>query len=580
MSDLQKIDQHTQFKLTNTIQKAATLALASQKDPSQILAQQLKSADIPKQLTKIATHAFNRRLSVTKLASCQDDTKAQDFALADTQRVCDLVGVSKIKKSASLNQLPFKFSISKPTLNKAASTTSIPYKNQLTIQQGLNKLSRFIDQSTRNITELSYSLDAQKCSLQNLKKKAMAQLQNNQKLCKQLTTQYGQAFTSLFSDLPQTHLHKYAAYTIIKKSSATQLVQKAIQLQDSINIKEATLKKVASNMDLICTEAAALQKQIHQKRINGLIKMADGWSIGKQMLAHSMLNPFITAGNVALAQAKGASDIAGSISDLASQRIAVDPSSVLTAQMLADDKFYDGSLVLTAALAHPSTKNFPTRQVQRAVNDALVAHPEYRSPRYFQHMIADVKQRLISGGQTNVANLAAIQQLIKRTAQSDKILRQDTPQSIVSELQPQTSKVKDKPIQAIAKKLKEIKQLKYIADGNLITQTKDNIKQLITPIKQRHQAQAAAKDAVAKSRISNIVQQLQMSKKVVKLIANNIAKYNKGQFNGKSFDAISNPRTRAKILARAQNDAAALLPPGGSYKDLATSLGLHNTNKV
>ena len=146
MADLQKIDQHTEFKMTNTIQKAASRAMASTQDPSIILAQQLKKADIPKELSKVAAHAFNRRLSVTKLATSTDQTKAQDFNLADADKVAQLTGNTKLKKQASVINAPFQFSIlNKSDMSKVASTIEPKIEKPITVQKMLVKLQKLLD---------------------------------------------------------------------------------------------------------------------------------------------------------------------------------------------------------------------------------------------------------------------------------------------------------------------------------------------------------------------------------------------------------------------------------------------------
>lgn len=578
MGDLSKIDQHTQFKLTNTIQKAATLALASDKDPNQVLADQLKKADIPKQLTKVAAHAFNRRLSVSKLASCNDDTKAQDFSLADVQKVQQLRGLVKIKKEASLNSAPFQFKIYKPTMEKAASTQKAKEQPELTIEQGLKKLQKFIDEGTIKINDLRYALQSQQLSLQNLKKKASAYLVNDKKLSRQLATHYGDAYNKIFSQLPQQHLTKYASYNIIKKSAATELVQKAVNLYDSIQVKQLTLDNMAKQLDTFCKKASAIQQQVHQKRVAGLVKLADGWTFGKQIFANTVLNPHIAAANAAKDSAAFTLGVGSNLHDLASTRIAVSPQSVLTAQLLADDKYRDAAQVLTAVLSHPSTKNYGTRQIQRAVNDTLVAYPQFRSPRFGQHLLAAVKQRLSKGGQQNLAGLAAGQQLVKAIAQTDQVQKKNRPSESVKQLADVKSQ---KSLDQIKKRLLALKSkdISYIADKtDPVAAFVAGLKQsIVQPVLDNSKQYTDSRLALKLVDAANAAEAQETQQKYSDAIANyykqSLARSGYAKLpRGTKFDDIRDDNKRQQIVSRVAGLLANI--PQGQRQDWAKQHGI------
>lgn len=585
MSDLNKIDQHTQFKLTNTIQKAATLAIASQKDPAQVLATQLKRSDIPKELAKVATHAFNRRLSITKLAASKDDTKAQDFPLADTQKVQQLLGITKIKKQASLNQTPFVFQIKSFNLSKKASADNNVTQPQITIQQGLKKMQKFIDQSTIAINNLRYQLQADQLSLHNLIKKASAYLQKEPTLSRQLSTVYGNVFSKLFSNLPQQHLSKYASYCVIKKTTASQLVQKAINLFDSIQVKRLKLDKMANYLNAYCSKASSIQSDIKQKRINGLVKLADGWTFGKQILANTILNPGIATFNTVKDTAQFTAGLGGQLNDLASTQLVVSPQSVLTAELLAQDKYTDSKEALAMVLAHPSTKNYKTRQIQRAVNDVLVEFPQYRSPRYAQHLLVAVTDRLAKGGQQNLAGMAAAAQLAKATSQTDQIQRKERAVQAVKALTDQKSGQKVNTLKAIKQKLKAIKNIQYLyTDKDPIASFASGLKQnIVQPMLQQSQQYMGKQQLLRELRTAAQAaqqKQQQQYKEAVQAYLRNAISSEKGDKDkghyGVSFDKLRDADKRQNVVRLAQARGENLLTAKGytNYQDLADILGV------
>ena len=143
MEDLKKMDGLTEFQLTNAIEKAASLALASDRDRSEILAEQLTKDNVPKHLTKTATQAFNRRISVVTIGKRKDDTKADDFPLADFNKVASIRGCEEgLAKAASFKAQPFVFEVHKAEMKKAASAPVVPEKplKDITPLQVLEKI--------------------------------------------------------------------------------------------------------------------------------------------------------------------------------------------------------------------------------------------------------------------------------------------------------------------------------------------------------------------------------------------------------------------------------------------------------
>jgi len=110
--------------LTHAIEKAASLALVMDKDRSELLAGILKEANVDTKYARTATAAFNKRASVLEMGGRSDTDRADDFALADPDKVFELMGGDILDKVASLQNAGEMFHIGEygaPALEKVAS---------------------------------------------------------------------------------------------------------------------------------------------------------------------------------------------------------------------------------------------------------------------------------------------------------------------------------------------------------------------------------------------------------------------------------------------------------------------------
>lgn len=123
-----KISANDERRLTNAIEKAATLAVAdTSKDRDQLLATCLLDSDVDSRLAKMASAAFNRRVTVLTFQQTDDAHKADSFPLTDADKVHELMGgKSSQSKTASVAPAPFSISLEAETapIEKTASCES------------------------------------------------------------------------------------------------------------------------------------------------------------------------------------------------------------------------------------------------------------------------------------------------------------------------------------------------------------------------------------------------------------------------------------------------------------------------
>ena len=420
MEDFKRMDSLTQSKLTRAIQKAATLAIGSDEDRSKLLAQQLKDADIPKQLTKTATAAFNRRLSVITLGKRNQDTKADTFQLADFNKVAEYRGCASLDKKASMSvAAPFKYSVTKPAIQKKASLQQA--HKQLTVEQALRKIASVVDKTAIEFQEGMYELQQQQYILKDLIKKASAAINSDIRTGRLLATVYGDSYKELFKQtVNQSALKKQANYAILPKNITVELTQKAIQQYDLVNLKRDMLSIKKNAAKILAQQAVAFQQLVNERILNGtLSKKAGVADLLRQSAVNMITIPGLVAGGAMEGAYNTASDYARDISGLLSQRYAINPQSAITAKLMNSDRYDDKANRLTDILADSDFKDYKVQDIQAAVSAAISQHPEFISPRYKQYLKTAVSNRLIAGGKTNTATQAAQAELLKRITQVD-----------------------------------------------------------------------------------------------------------------------------------------------------------------
>lgn len=460
MDDFKRMDSLTQTKLTRAIEKAATLAMGSEQDRNKILAQQLKKDDVPKELTKTATAAFNRRLSVITLVSRDQETKADNFSLADYDKVAELRGCPSIQKKASVVNAPFCYSISKSAMQKKASVKK-QQPVRITIEQAMKKLGSLVDITAVQFQQALQDVQQQEVVLQSLLKKASKELNNDIKTGNLLATVYGDTYRNLFRGrVEQKALQKRASYAILPKNMTVQLVEKAIQQADVVSMKKDLLDLKKNAAALLAQEVTNFQQSIKRLCLQGMSKKADLSDIPREALVNAITIPGLLVGGAAQGALSTASQYAKDVASLLSQRYAIHPQAAITAELLHNDRYDDKANRLIDVLADQDFKNYRVQDIQKVVSSVISQHPQFVSPRYKQYLKVAVMNRLLAGGKTNTATQAAEAQLFKSISQTDKTLNEASIINKIKEMKPvQSTELNLASLLPIIKAPEKIQQL-------------------------------------------------------------------------------------------------------------------------
>lgn len=436
MGQLNRLDQLTEFQLTNAIEKAATLAVGSTEDRSQILAHQLDLADVPKHLTKLAAQAFNRRLAVVTLGKRSDETKADQFPLADINKVAALRGVQDQMTKAASCSGDFLFSIELPkSSNELHKAASVPTQEpELSAGKFMAKLSSRVDKGIIEFERAEAELQQAQSQLERMKKKAVAMLQNNEKLSRQLATVFGDTYNEIFKGkLPDSALKKSASYVVLPANATVQFVQKVIKQADSVKWRTEALMTKGAALLAFTENAAKLDSIYRDARLKGLIKESSGYTMLKDIASNAISVPVVTA----LTAGKGAIETGADIMSAAnsqSSRYSVNPSSAITGALLNTDRYDDKVMRLIDTLADRDFAGYPAKDIENAVEHVLIQNPHYLSPRFKQHLKAAINTRLLQGGKTNEAAQAAQATTAKALTAVDKGRAATAPASAVEAL--------------------------------------------------------------------------------------------------------------------------------------------------
>lgn len=437
MADPKQIDRLMQSRLTKSIQKAASLALVSDKDRSQIIAEQLTKDNIPKELTKVAAQAFNRRLAVRTIGVRPDENKADEFPIADIEKVASLRGIAPMGKVASIAQITFSFDLHEaPRIRKVASVKIAEKSVPMSLDQFQTKVQNLLDKKAAQFQNNRIQLMVDQRELDELHKKASKALAEQPKTVQLLKAKYGNSFDNVFPEFK--HINKTASYAIISDNEAVRSVQKVMLNTVVINNKQKQLEKSASYLSTLAKSAAAIDADIKEKV---LVKKADGYSVVKDVAANTAAAPILAA----LGFGKGvgqqaANTFADARDALFSKEYAVNPASAITANMLATDKYDDTKMALIRILSNPQFKSYPAAEINQAVMDQIANNPNFESPKYNRLLQVSVNQHLLNQGKSNLATLAAQSTALKALMQGRQIQDEMSAKQSVKGLKDKTTR--------------------------------------------------------------------------------------------------------------------------------------------
>ena len=439
-----KIQPDTERRLVNAIETAATLASNDPaRDRNQLLADQLKEASIDPKFAKVASCAFNKRLTVLTFKKTADEHKADPFELTDSDKVLELLTGETLEKAASLEQ-PFDISITETGCMEKAASAEVPvkplyedtvqYKTLVGHIEGIMEknaacLERLVDDQD-NVQRKADALATELADY--FMKSACASFEFDT-----LVNAYGDRFKDAIGDkLPEnTEYTKTASGAILPDTPLYRKASEMIATHETAKDLKEALEYYGSGLSEFCKAAANLGDTIQKAELAIDKKAGVGWDIvggfgdasitglangvaAVDTLGRNVVN---TAGN-ALSNAYNLYQ-AGNAAHMA-------PSDILDAEFLTKDRYRDRLLGWSDMTADPQFAMYPAEQVFMATQKAMDMDTSLERPDKREVLRSYVAQLLAQNNRMSTADVAALATTLKSLSASTGTAQQQALQAV------------------------------------------------------------------------------------------------------------------------------------------------------
>ena len=432
-----KISHEDERKLTNAIESAATLASNDPaRDRSATLASQLKEAGVDSRFAKVASAAFNKRLTVMTFKKTADEHKADPFELADADKVLELMTGESLEKAASV-EAPFEitYSDNSTQIQKAASAETPArqlYEDTVRYEALVAHVESIMEKNAAALQDIVYAQDDVERKANALSSELAEHFMKNANASFEFDTlvnAYGDRFKNAIADkLPEnTDFTKTAGGAILPDEP---LYKKAAELVEaheaSENLKEA-LKYYGEGLGQFCKAAAYLGDMIQEMELR-LAKTAAGTSIGQEY--GSQLGVLFPAAIQSTADYTTGllNDITGASKNILGNAYALyqagnaahmKPNEVLDAEFLTKDRYRDRLLGWSDMTADPQFAMYPAEQVFLATQKAMDMDTTLERPDKREFLRAYVAQLLAQNNRFSTADVAALAQTLRGFTSAD-----------------------------------------------------------------------------------------------------------------------------------------------------------------
>lgn len=434
-----KISSSDERKLTNAIESAAILASNdSARDRNQLLADELKKEGVDSRFAKVASCAFNKRVTVLTFKKTADEHKADPFELTDGDKVLELMTGEALEKAAALTASDFEITVTGAPMQKAASAdapTRACFEDTVDYDRLVKHVENVMTKNAAAIYEVlqkQRDVEAVADSLKNELAEHFIKDASASYAFSSLVNHYGERFQNAIQDkLPEhTDWTKTAADAILFNDPVFDKAAKLIEMHEANESLKAALDKYGEGLTEFCKSAAMLGDFV-QKAESGFVKMAApglgsiAWEGAKELapLPHAAASSALgaadnlisgvgnTAGNAfsnayALYQAGNAAHMA--------------PNEILDADFLTKDRYRDRLLGWSDMTADPQFAMYPAEQVFLATQKAMDMDTTLERPDKREVLRSYVAQLLAQNNRLSTADIAALAQTLRGLTSADE----------------------------------------------------------------------------------------------------------------------------------------------------------------
>ena len=419
----QKISPECESKLAGAIEKAASRTTVNEElDRSSALAEELKAAGIPARFAKVATAAYNKRLTVMTFKRRDDTEKAKPFPLADSVKVASLLGDAPLKGEKP-SAPTFEIIIHKAasgSMDKAASLTAdngkLPFEYRVDRGVYLDKLESMVERHTAILDERLQKQASAECQLRVEKTRLAEILVKNAVAFDTLKNLHGTALKNLLSDaMPEgTDFSKTANGAIRPSGMLYDQVDALLDKQAKYDEDQEFLCEYAEGLQEFCTSASnfadkLVERDCGQRKtaldafsaVGGGVSFVPGIGEALHSLGVSALDGYEQAlSNAREMYHKGTDN-------------SKHPGSVMDAEFLLQDRYRDRMMGWADMAADPQFSMYPSEQVFNATQKAMNIDTSLERPDRREMLRTTVGQLLAQNNRMSGADIAALATTIK-----------------------------------------------------------------------------------------------------------------------------------------------------------------------
>lgn len=422
-----KISVTDEKHLTRAIEKAATIATVNDSlDRNELLANQLKAEGVDCRFAKVASAAFNKRITVLTFQKTADEHRSEPFALTDDSKVYDLMGGKTQEKTASVSSPAFKIqTYTAGRMQKAASAPVSKPRYEHTVDCDTYKLhiESMIEKQAAEFSKITGMYE----SLQSKVKENAEALANyfQKSACSsfEFTTAvncFGDAFKDAISDyLPHGTDFTKTASAVVPDTYIFQKIATLIKESQAVKDLEAFISYYGRGLAEFSKTAGMLGDFLAKADYLGITKQAGGIPPALAVMGRSAIIQALNAKDQVhdIVDTTGKAFATGMGNALnmynAGNIIGMAPNDVLDAEFLIKDRFRDRLMGWSDMSADPQFSMYPAEQVFAATQKAMDTDSSLERPDRREVLRTTVGQLLAQNNRFSTADVAALSTTLK-----------------------------------------------------------------------------------------------------------------------------------------------------------------------
>lgn len=422
----QKITPECESRMVGAIEKAASRTVVNEQlDRSDTLAEELKAAHVPARFAKVATAAYNKRLTVMTFKQRSDEDKVKTFPLADDVKVASLMGEVQPEPKAAPAAPSFEIIIHKAAsghMDKAASAapvcTKLPFEYRVDRGVFTSKLEGMVEKHTAIFDERMQKQSSLECRLRQERTEVAEMLGRDKIAFDTLCNLHGEKFASLMRDyMPEgTDFSKTANGAVRPNGHIYDRVDDLLKKQAEYDENQEFLGEYAEGLMEFSKSASAFMERLHDKDCGRLEKKAidiPDVILGGTVGALPGLGDAILGGGTGMIG--GVEQGITNARDMYHKGVenSKHPASVTDAEFLLQDRYRDRMLGWADMAADPQFSMYPSEQIFNATQKAMNIDGSLERPDRREMLRTVVGQLLAQNNRMSGADIAALATTLK-----------------------------------------------------------------------------------------------------------------------------------------------------------------------